>query len=244
MTGVVIAIVVIVVVAALLLGVAARNRNRRRRLQERFGPEYDRMVSQTDDRKAVESELAERERRHAELPIRKLSADARDRYARDWLAAQERFVDEPVEAVGSADSLLTALMAERGYPTEGYEQQVADLSVQHASTLESYRTAHAIGARAGEGTATTEDLRQAMVHYRSLFEELLGEEVRVDPSATDRVATDDAPAGNADEPTRLDLDRSEVDRAVAERESTGTVHSDHDRDGVDDAVEHGPRHRA
>jgi hypothetical protein len=239
MSGVVVAIVVIVVVAALLFGVAARNRNRRRRLQERFGPEYDRMVAQTDDRKAVESELAERERRHAELPIRKLSADARDRYAHDWLAAQEQFVDEPVEAVRTADQLLTALMAERGYPTEGYEQQVADLSVQHASTLESYRTAHTIGARAGEGTATTEDLRQAMVHYRSLFEELLGEEVRVD-----RDATGDAPAGNADEPTRLDLDRSDVDRAVAERDTGGLDQRDGDVDGVDDRLEHGPRHRA
>jgi hypothetical protein len=241
MTGIVIAIVVVVVVAAVLFGVAARNKSRRRRLQERFGPEYDRMVEQKSDRRAAESELTERERRHAELPIKKLAADARDRYSHEWLAAQERFVDEPVEAVRTADGLLTALMAERGYPTDGYEQQLADLSVQHASTLESYRTAHTIGGRAAEGTATTEDLRQAMVHYRSLFEELLGEEVRID-----RDASADAPVGNADEPTRMDLDRSDVDRAVAEREAdrTGPDQSDRDGDGVEDRVEDTPRHRA
>jgi hypothetical protein len=180
MTAVTIAIVIVVVLALIAVAVLARGRARRRHLQERFGPEYDRMVTSAGSRREGEAELAGRERRHAELPLRALPADARDRYAEEWVSVQERFVDEPVEAVGAADRLVTELMAERGYPTEGYEQQLADLSVRHAHTLESYRAAHDISATAANGTATTEDLRQAMVHYRSLFEELLGEAVRVD----------------------------------------------------------------
>jgi FtsZ-interacting cell division protein ZipA len=178
-TAVAVLIVVIVLVLAVLL-VLARMQARRRRLRERFGPEYERMVADADDPRAVEQELKAREKRHAELPIRALSADARDRYAREWVDVQERFVDEPVEAVSEADRLLTAVMAERGYPTEKYEQQVADLSVEHAGTLDRYRAAHDVSGRAAAGTATTEDLRQAMVHYRALFEELVQERVRPD----------------------------------------------------------------
>jgi hypothetical protein len=180
MTGAIVAIVVVVVLALLAFAVVARSRARSRALQERFGTEYERLVEEHDDKRTVERELAERERRHAELPIRALPADVRDRYAEEWLIVQEQFVDQPVQAVGAADELVTRIMGERGYPTEGYEQQLADLSVQHAGTLTSYRSAHEISARTTAGTATTEDLRQAMVHFRSLFEELLGEEVRAD----------------------------------------------------------------
>jgi len=182
MSGSTVALIVIVLIVLVLAAVllVLRPAQRRRRLQGRFGPEYDRVVGEADDRRAAEQELAERERRHAELPIRKLSADARDRYAAEWAGVQERFVDAPVDSVGEADRLVTVLMAERGYPTEGYDQQQADLSVQHAGTLDSYRAAHEISGRAAGGTASTEDLRQAMVHYRALFEELLGEQVRVD----------------------------------------------------------------
>jgi hypothetical protein len=169
-------IVVVLVVAALL--VLGRMQSRRRRLRERFGPEYERMVADAGNPRAAEHELSEREKRHAELPIRALPADVRDRYGEQWATVQERFVDVPVESVGEADRLVTSLMAERGYPTEGYEQRLADLSVQHASTLDHYRQAHDVGQRAAAGTATTEDLRQAMVHYRALFEELLQEPVR------------------------------------------------------------------
>jgi len=178
-TAVAVLIVVIVVVLAALV-VVARMQARRRRLRERFGPEYERMVADADKPRTVEQELSARERRHAELPIRALTADARDRYAREWVVVQERFVDAPVEAVGDADRLLTTVMAERGYPTEKYEQQLADLSVEHARTLDHYRAAHDVNGRAMAGTATTEDLRQAMVHYRALFEELLQERVRPD----------------------------------------------------------------
>jgi hypothetical protein len=172
---------VLIVAGAVLLALAARDQMRRRRLRARFGPEYERLVEDTHSRREAEHELAERERRHAELPLRRIPADVRDRYAEQWLAVQELFVDDPVEAVGEGDRLVVALMADRGYPAEGYQQQLADLSVQHADTLQDYRAAHDISDRAIDGTATTEDLRQAMVHYRSLFEELLGDRVRVDP---------------------------------------------------------------
>ncbi len=171
-------LVIVVVLALAALLVLARMQSRRRRLRERFGPEYDRMVADAENPRAVDQELSAREKRHAELPIRALAADARDRYAQEWTVVQERFVDVPVEAVGEADRLVTALMAERGYPTEDYQQQLADLSVQHAGTLDHYRAAHEVSGRATAGTATTEDLRQAMVHYRALFEELLQERVR------------------------------------------------------------------
>lgn len=195
MTGVIVAIVVVVAVALVALAVVARNRARSRALQERFGTEYERLVQEHDDKKAVERELAEREKRHAELPIRALPADARDRYAQEWLRVQEQFVDEPVQAVRAADELVTRVMGDRGYPAEGYEQQLADLSVQHAHTLTSYRSAHEISDRAADGTATTEDLRQAMVHYRSLFEELLGEPVRLEDTREERAerAAEDDP---------------------------------------------------
>jgi hypothetical protein len=167
-------IVVIVVVAVAVLGAViwlVTKEMQRKRLQQRFGPEYDRTVEEKDSPRAAQRELAERERRHKELDIRPLSATARERYTREWAQTQEKFVDHPADAVAEADRLLVSLMAERGYPTEGYEQQVADLSVRHAKTLEHYRAAHATQhERTG---ASTEDLRDAMVHYRTVFEDLL-----------------------------------------------------------------------
>jgi hypothetical protein len=185
MTGTTVAILIVVVALIVLLALAARSQLRRRQLRERFGPEYQRVVEDAGSRREAEHELAERERRHADLPLRRLSADARDRYAQQWLAVQELFVDDPVRAVGDADRLVIALMAERGYPTEDYQQQLADLSVQHAETLQNYRAAHEISDNAAGGQASTEDLRQAMVHYRSLFEELLGDPVRANRSHSD-----------------------------------------------------------
>jgi hypothetical protein len=167
-------IVVIVVVAVAVLGAViwlVTKEMQRKRLQQRFGPEYDRAVEEKENPRAAQRELAERERRHKELDIRPLSASARERYTREWAQTQEKFVDHPSDAVTEADRLLVSLMAERGYPTEGYEQQVADLSVRHAKTLEHYRAAHATQhERTG---ASTEDLRDAMVHYRTVFEDLL-----------------------------------------------------------------------
>lgn len=170
----VVIIIVAVVVVLLACAVAARVVTaRRRRLQERFGPEYERTVEAQDSRRAGEQELREREERHDALNIKPLPAPARDRYAQDWARVQEQFVDRPDDAVHDADRLVTSLMAERGYPTEGYEQQLKDLSVEHGETLEHYRAAHDVNVRSSRHQATTEELRGAMVHYRALFEELL-----------------------------------------------------------------------
>jgi hypothetical protein len=173
-TEAVVAIVIILIVAvaaAFVLPPVLR----RRRLQQRFGPEYDRTVESAESRREAEQELAERERRFADLDIKPLTPEQRQRYAADWTQVQERFVDDPADSVPAAQRLVTALMAERGYPTEKYEQELADLSVQHAGVLDHYRKAHHLSELAADGTASTEDLRQAMVHYRELFTDLLDE---------------------------------------------------------------------
>jgi hypothetical protein len=172
-TGIVITIIVVLALA--LIGVFATMAMRRRALRERFGPEYDRAVSEHDSRQAAERELRARERRHAELDLRPLSEESRARYAASWEEIQARFVDTPNEAVGEADELVTRLIAERGYPTENFDEQLAQLSVEHARTLTHYRDAHDINLSNERGEASTEQLRQALVHYRALFSDLLGE---------------------------------------------------------------------
>jgi len=168
---VLIVLVVLVVVAAVPAIVVA---SRRRALRTKFGPEYDRVVAEQQNRSAAERELRERERRHAELTLTPLSAESRERYATDWQEIQARFLDSPAEAVGAADELVTRLIAERGYPTGEYDDQLAHLSVEHARTLTHYRDAHEIHLRNERGEASTEQLRQAVVHYRELFTDLLG----------------------------------------------------------------------
>jgi hypothetical protein len=182
-------IVVIVLVIIIVLAVAAALAvvGRRRSLRQRFGPEYDRAVAEQDSRAGAERELRQRQRRHAELTLTPLSDESRARYAADWEEIQAQFVDSPGEAVNAADELVTRLVAERGYPTEDYEDQLAHLSVEHARTLGHYRDAHEIHLRNVRGEASTEQLRQALVHYRALFADLLGEDpVRhPDPSHPD-----------------------------------------------------------
>ncbi|MFD7779035.1 hypothetical protein [Streptomyces sp. NPDC059753] len=170
----VLAIIIAVVVVLALLAVAGSLLVRRRRLRERFGPEYERTIEGSDSRRAGESELRAREKHHDSLDIKPLDSGTRDRYSRDWSNVQQEFVDRPEDAVHDADHLVTSLMRERGYPTEDFDQQLKDLSVEHGRTLEHYRAAHQIDARSTEQhTATTEQLRGAMVHYRALFDELL-----------------------------------------------------------------------
>jgi Tfp pilus assembly protein PilX len=180
-TGAIIAIIVVIlIVAALLVGLSVVRR--RRRLQDRFGPEYDRTVSE-HGRRDAEAELTERERRVRQLDIKPLSPTARAQYASEWTAVQEQFVDAPQAAVTGAQALVTAVMKDRGYPTEAFDQTVADLSVEHAATLDHFRAAHDISQRAGSGAASTEELRQAMIHYRALFTELLGQPGNSAPDA-------------------------------------------------------------
>jgi hypothetical protein len=169
-------ILVIVIVAVVLLVAVAVVFNRRRALRQRFGPEYDRVVESADDRRAAERELRDRERRHAELELRPLDPAAHEQYTKSWEEIQVRFVDAPEQAVGEADELVTRLIADRGYPTGDYDDQLSHLSVEHSRTLDHYRNAHDIYERNARGEATTEQLRQALVHYRALFADLLGTE--------------------------------------------------------------------
>jgi hypothetical protein len=174
-TGTLLAIIIPVVVVLALLAVGATLFMRRRRLRERFGPEYDRTVEGSDSRLAAERELSARQKRHDSLDIKPLPSTARQRYTQDWTHVQEEFVDQPENAVHDADRLVTSLMHERGYPTEGFDQRLKDLSVEHGRTLEHYRAAHEVDTLSARHQATTEQLRGAMVHYRALFEELLSD---------------------------------------------------------------------
>ena len=182
-TGLLIAILVVLVLLALLAFFAGRQR-RSRRLQDKFGPEYDRTVEQARDRKAAEAELLERTERRAGFDIVPLEPEARSRYIEAWRNTQAQFVDEPVEATREADRLITSVMRDRGYPVDDFEQRAADISVDHPQVADDYRAAHAIAAANDRSEASTEDLRQALVHYRSLFEELL-EDRHPDRSTTE-----------------------------------------------------------
>jgi hypothetical protein len=168
---IVLAVVIVIVVALAAIGWMLA---RRASLHRRFGPEYDRLVQEQGGRMAAERELRERERRHAELPIEPLPEEARSRYTVAWEQVQVRFIDTPAEAVGEADALVTQVMAERGYPTGDFDDRAANLSVEHGHTLGHYRDAHELHLRNERGEATTEQLRQALVHYRALFADLLG----------------------------------------------------------------------
>ncbi|MEV1331949.1 hypothetical protein AB0J20_20510 [Micromonospora costi] len=181
-TQIIVVIVAVLVIAA--LAVAVRSMARRRSLRHRSGPEYDRVVAERDSRTAAERELRDRERRHAELTLTPLSPESRARYAAAWEELQVRFVDSPADTVGDADELVTRLVAERGYPTGDFSDQIAHLSVEHARTLTHYRDAHEIHLRNTRGEASTEELRQAVVHYRALVADLLGgDPVRARPPA-------------------------------------------------------------
>ena len=148
-------------------------RRRSRRLQEQFGPEYKHAVRKYGDARKAEAELAAREKRVRKLEIRPLTQDEQSRFAEVWKKAQARFVDEPSKAVGEADGLIKEVMQTRGYPVGDFDQRAADVSVDHPNVVTNYRRGREIAARNKSGDATTEDLRHAMMHYRSLFEELV-----------------------------------------------------------------------
>ncbi|WP_028063020.1 hypothetical protein [Solirubrobacter soli] len=163
-------LIVLVVVLLAIVGALVYQRRRSAQLQQGFGPEYDRTVEQHGDQRAAESELRERRERRRRFDIRPLNAVARDRYAERWRTTQSQFVDQPASALEDADTLVAEVMRERGYPVEDFEQRAADVSVDHPTVVEHYRKAHAIHTRS---RASTEDLREAMLHYRALFAELL-----------------------------------------------------------------------
>jgi hypothetical protein len=163
---------IIAVIAAWL----SRRKRRTEKLRSQFGgSEYDRAVKEDGNRRHAEAGLNERTARVGSLNIRPLAEGDRSRFVESWRRVEARFVDGPGGAVTEADQLLGDVMSTRGYPVSDFEQRAADISVDHPLVLENYRTAHAIAFRQTKGQANTEDLRQAMIHYRTLFEELVGE---------------------------------------------------------------------
>lgn len=175
------AVVLIIIAVALYM---RKRKNTTAELRDRFGPEYQRAVLQHGSERKAEAKLADRETRVEMLKIRELDPTERERYMTQWQAAQSRFVDSPRGAVAEADELVSSLMQTRGYPVADFDQRAADISVDHPRVVENYRSAHGIAMRVGRGEANTEDLRTAMVHFRSLFDEL----VRVNAPDTKRVA--------------------------------------------------------
>jgi hypothetical protein len=169
-------IVLIVVIAAVVIAAAVffSRRKRSEHLREQFGPEYDRTLHEKGDARHAEAALLDREKRVKKLALRTLSPTDRDHYSAEWLAVQRRFVDDPSGAVTQADRLVTQVMEARGYPTGDFEQRAADLSVDYPVFVQNYRAAREITLRHSKGQSSTEDLRRAMVYFRSLFDELLG----------------------------------------------------------------------
>jgi hypothetical protein len=161
---------------AVLVGFLVFRKRRTARLRAQFGGvEYDRAMHKGGNRRHAEAGLDERNQRVEGLHVRPLGAGDRARFVESWRGVQARFVDGPAGAVTAADQLLGDVMSTRGYPVSDFEQRAADISVDHPLVLENYRTAHEIALRQTRGQASTEDLRQAMVHFRSLFEELISE---------------------------------------------------------------------
>ncbi|HKC25091.1 MAG TPA: hypothetical protein VKF32_10140 [Thermoanaerobaculia bacterium] len=175
-------VVLIVVAAIAVLAIAGLAyvllaRRRREHLHKRFGPEYEHEVAAVGNAKKAEARLEEREKRVEKLRIRPVPPEMADRFARSWQQVQARFVDEPGAAVSEADALVRKVMETRGYPVGTFEQNAADISVDHPLVVSNYRAAHEIALKRDRGEASTEELRQAFVHYRALFSELI--EVRV-----------------------------------------------------------------
>jgi FtsZ-interacting cell division protein ZipA len=160
---------IVVILAAMLF----TQRKRSAQLQERFGPEYDRVLRDRGSQKDAEEELLSRERRVTRFRIVPLSREDEAQFSEAWRAVQNRFVDDPKAAVDEADRQVRELMQRRGYPMGDFEQRAADLSVDHAEMVDHYRQAHQIAVRNQTGTASTEDLRKAIIHYRAMFDELL-----------------------------------------------------------------------
>jgi hypothetical protein len=168
---------------AIVVYLATAQKRRSSRLRAQFGPEYDRAVAEGGDLKRVEAKLAQRADRVKSFHLRTLSPADRANFLEAWNRVQAHFVDAPADAVAEADTLLGDVMSARGYPVADFEQRAADISVDHPTVVQNYRTAHEIALRHLKGQAGTEDLRKAMIHYRALFEDLVSESAGLDPKS-------------------------------------------------------------
>jgi hypothetical protein len=174
-TTLIIILSVILIAAVGMAAVIFLRKRKTKKLRTRFGPEYTRAVQESGGRRQGEAGLQEREKRVAGFAIRPLAPTDRERYIASWRKVQAQFVDDPKSSVTEADRLLGDVMSTRGYSVSDFEQRSADISVNHPLFVENYRAAHEIAVRHARGQASTEDLRQAMIHYRALFDELVGE---------------------------------------------------------------------
>ena len=168
-----IAVVLILVVSGAVLWPMMARRRRTDQLHDQFGSEYDHTVQTLGDEKKAQTELEERQKHVKALDIRPLSDNEHKRYAADWAAVQSEFVDEPGQAIVDADRLIMEVMQKRAYPISDFEQRAADVSVSYPALVSNYRAARVIALKNQEHLADTEELRQAMIYYRSLFDELL-----------------------------------------------------------------------
>lgn len=180
---IVIVIVIVLIIAA--IAAVAYQRKRSSGLEERFGPEYDRTVQDSDDRRSGEKLLREREKRRSQFEVTPLSGEAADRYREQWKGIQGGFVDEPAEAVQQSDSLVVQMMRDSGYPVDDFDHRVDDISVDHPDVAQHYRDAHAVAVAQMNGTADTEQLRQAVTSYRELVDTLLRESGPSNASTSD-----------------------------------------------------------
>jgi hypothetical protein len=219
MTSVLWIVLIVIVLIIIALAVMAIKRRRSAVLRQRFGSEYDRTLEGHESQRAAEADLRDRERQRAQLDIKPLSAQSRARYSEEWRGVQERFVDQPAGAAVAADSLVYRVMEERGYPMGDFEAQADLVSVDHPHVVENYRIAHGIQRQAESKQATTEDLRDALLRYRTLFDELLADDAGrtedTGPAAEDAGRSTDA-AGPATEGTAAAGGQAEDDEERAE----------------------------
>jgi hypothetical protein len=177
-------VVLVVLVVAVMIGVAFYLQKRKRttaELRNRFGSEYDRAVLEYGSEAKAEAKLADREARVEKLKIRDLTEIQRLHFLKDWHEVESRFLDHPKGAVIEADELLSSLLLARGYPVTDFQQSAEDISVTYPRMMDYYRSAHAIALRTGDGQATTEELRTAMIDYRTLFDELVQSHTPIEP---------------------------------------------------------------
>ena len=241
------AIVLIVIAAVILAAGAAAYLYQKRRsdqLQERFGPEYERTLEQSGDKRATERELAARQKRVAKLDIHPITGSDAEQYRTRWNALQSRFVDEPSGAVDEADALVVEMMNEAGYPVDDFDQRVDDISVDHPQVAQYYREAHDIAVANTAGTADTEQLRQAVTAYRHLVDVLLDDDdARTRRNAAGSMDRDGSYDGAADGSADRDGSYDGAADGSADRDRDGVLDrsSDGDRDGFfdrsDDSVD-------